>query len=193
MGRLMTPRPRLGWILALVVAAAILALIVVTAQRPNVYLVSGDSMTPTLHDGERIEIQVAPKPQRDDIVIFTQQEQWPKYTPDKHDRLVIKRIIGVPGDTVSLEDRVLTINGNSIYKLPTEYDCDTESFNAKVPASGLFVLGDNTANSRDSLRALCLGADDPYAHISDAQTWGQYEDSSFLSRLTKTIGKDANS
>lgn len=183
MRRPMVPKPGIGWFVAIAAAALVLAFVVVSAHRPNVYLVSGDSMIPSLHDGERVEMQLESEPKHDSIVIFKQQEQWPQYTDDKHGKLVVKRIVGIPGDHVDLDEGTLFVNGEKLYELPKGYSCESNSFDKTIPGHRLFVLGDNTENSRDSLRALCLGADDPYVHTEDVQAWGKAKDVSLFSRI----------
>lgn len=162
----------------LIVGAVITALFVVllaifTATVWNdTYSVSGRSMVPTFHDGERIKVEATEEPKANDVVIFEQQEQWPQYNADRHGHRVIKRIIGLKGDRISLSNNTLKVNGELVYTLPSGYECEVDSFEDEVPAGQLFVLGDNTENSRDSLRALCLGGQDPYVHMNDVHTWG---------------------
>ncbi|MDO4619203.1 MAG: signal peptidase I [Lachnospiraceae bacterium] len=83
-------------------------------------------------------------PQRHDIVIF-------RY-PDDETQLFVKRLIGLPGDTIELRDGVVYING--------EKDEDQEEFTSTnrhdnygpvtVPEGCYFMLGDNRAHSNDS-------------------------------------------
>lgn len=137
------------------------------------YIVKGESMTPTFYNGERIDInQSQNTPANDEIVVFTQQEQWPQYDADRHGQLVIKRIVATPGDQVELKDSDLLVNGSKVYSLPKDYTCKVDGFSETVPNHRLFVLGDNTDDSRDSLRALCLESDDPYVHGDDIKDWG---------------------
>lgn len=157
---------------ALIAVFSIFLFVFVSSYWGDTYSVSGESMNPTLHDGERIKITTTGEPVADDMVVFEQQEQWPQYDVDKHGRLVIKRIVGIKGDTITLANNVLKVNGHEAYKLPESYECEVDSFVGVIPAGRLFVLGDNTENSRDSLRALCLGGQDPYVHMGDVHTWG---------------------
>ena len=157
---------------ALIAVFSIFLFVFVSSYWGDTYSVSGESMNPTLHDGERIKIATTGEPAADDMVVFEQQEQWPQYDVDKHGRLVIKRIVGIKGDTITLANNVLKVNGYEAYKLPESYECEVDSFVDVIPAGRLFVLGDNTENSRDSLRALCLGGQDPYVHMGDVHTWG---------------------
>jgi len=135
------------------------------------FRVEGSSMEPTLHNGEfllvdkavywslgnRLGNAVAPSgvgvqnsgrlfffhpPQRGDIIVF-------KF-PDDTSRDFIKRVIGVPGDTVAIRDSRVFVNGHPMIEpyimAPPNYTMAPE----RVPAGMYFVLGDNRNNSSDS-------------------------------------------
>ena len=107
--------------------------------------VDGFSMRPTLQDGEYILVnKLAYKlgqPQRGDIVVFV--------FPVNPEEDLIKRVIGLPGDTISVQGGVLSINGvamNEPYiNAPPAYEGTWT-----VSPDELFVLGDNRNDSRDS-------------------------------------------
>ena len=107
--------------------------------------VDGFSMRPTLQDGEYILVSklayMLGEPQRGDIVVFV--------FPINPEEDLIKRVIGLPGDTISVEGGVLSINGvamNEPYiNAPPAYDGSW-----LVAPGELFVLGDNRNDSRDS-------------------------------------------
>ena len=107
--------------------------------------VDGFSMRPTLQDGEYILVnKLAYKlgqPQRGDIVVF-------KFPVNPEEDL-IKRVIGLPGDTVSVQDGVLSINGVVVDE---PYINAPPAYNGTwiVEEGDLFVLGDNRNDSRDS-------------------------------------------
>lgn len=112
--------------------------------------VDGRSMAPTLATGDRGIVLMHKKPERFDIV-----------TLDSHDadeKIYIKRVIGLPGETVTYHKGILTIDGTT-YKEPyldpqLVYDDEgnslTGDFTVKVPKDSYFVLGDNRGNSNDS-------------------------------------------
>lgn len=135
------------------------------------FRVEGSSMEPTLHDGEFLLVdkavywsvgsavaqRVAPNgvgqessgrrfifhpPQRGDIIVFR--------FPDDPSRDFIKRVIGVPGDTVAVKDGVVYVNGRPMEEpyimAPPQYTMPAE----RVPNGEYFVLGDNRNNSSDS-------------------------------------------
>ena len=107
--------------------------------------VDGFSMRPTLEDGEYILVnKLAYKtgePQRGDIVVFV--------FPINPQEDLIKRIIGLPGEKVSVHNGVVSVNDVPLAEpyiaSPPAYDGDWI-----VPEGQLFVLGDNRNDSRDS-------------------------------------------
>lgn len=107
--------------------------------------VDGFSMRPTLQDGEYILInKLAYKlgePMRGDIVVFV--------FPINPEEDLIKRIIGLPGDSITIQDGVLIINGVTVDE---PYINAPPAYNGtwQVAEGELFVLGDNRNDSRDS-------------------------------------------
>ena len=107
--------------------------------------VDGFSMRPTLQDGEYILVsKLAYKlgePQRGDIVVFI--------FPVNPEEDLIKRVIGLPGDTITVQDGVLSINGVAMSE---PYINAPPAYNGtwQVAEGDLFVLGDNRNDSRDS-------------------------------------------
>jgi len=107
--------------------------------------VDGFSMRPTLQDGEYILVnKLAYKtgePQRGDIVVFV--------FPVNPQEDLIKRVIGLPGETVSIYNGIVSVDGAPLTEpyiaSPPTYDGDWI-----VPEGQLFVLGDNRNDSRDS-------------------------------------------
>jgi len=109
--------------------------------------VNGDSMAPTLEMNEFMILnRLAYRNQdlnRFDIVVI-----------QYGDRPLIKRIIGLPGETVEYRDKVLYINGEAVEE--TFERGDTEDYNitehgfVNVPDNQVFAIGDNRENSIDS-------------------------------------------
>lgn len=103
-----------------------------------VYQVNGESMQPTLEDGNlgvalRTTIK---KPERFDIVVVS--------TSDKY---LIKRVIGMPGEHIQYKDNTLYINGK-LYKDDYMFG-DTTDFEVQLDDE-YFCLGDNRLHSTDS-------------------------------------------
>jgi signal peptidase I len=136
----------------LVFALMIAALVVVFIVQP--VKVEGTSMLPRLHDGERIfvnkliyydEYRWAPKIERGDIVVF-----WYPNDPSKS---YIKRVIGLPGETVEVREGTVFINGAVLeekYLDPGENTSSASQGPIRVNPNYYFVMGDNRDNSSDS-------------------------------------------
>lgn len=108
------------------------------------YRIDGSSMNPTLQDGEYLIINnvtyILDDPEQGDIVVFRHP---------RNDLNLIKRIIGVPGDVVKIENGTVWINDTA---LDEPYIADSPSYSGEwvVPEGNYFVLGDNRNNSSDS-------------------------------------------
>ena len=128
-------------IYALLVVAAI-AVLLATLFLP-VLQVSGDSMNPTLQDRDIIVLVKTDHMKTGDLCGFYWQN-----------KLLLKRIIGLPGDIITLdEDGVVTVNGEVLNEPDVDElalgECDIK-FPYQVPENRYFVLGDHRATSIDS-------------------------------------------
>ncbi len=115
------------------------------------FIVNGGSMDPTFTTGDYLLIdEVSYKlhaPERGDVVVFR--------APPEPDKFFIKRMIGLPGDTVTIKGSVVTITNAEYPKGFTlsEPFITHESSNdmsVTVPTDQYFVLGDNRSGSYDS-------------------------------------------
>lgn len=118
-------------------------------------VVEGTSMLPELHDGERLlvnklvyyKIQSVSwgHLQRGDIVVF--------WFPNDPDKSYVKRIIGLPGETVEIRNGHIYIDGSELQEsyLDTEHNQSLrDNMVKKVEEHYFFVMGDNRDNSSDS-------------------------------------------
>jgi signal peptidase I len=114
------------------------------------YIPAG-SMTPTLQIGDRLFIHklayLGSLPQRSDIVVFAPTDALVQQ--NFHDAF-IKRIIGLPGENVSVKQGKVLINGKPLTENYIEEAPQYEMAAKQVPANSYFVLGDNRNNSYDS-------------------------------------------
>lgn len=142
---------RHGWVLELLETAVLTVVIflVVRVALQN-FRVDGESMSPNLHNGEyilvnKIDYKIG-SPKRGDIVVF---QATPAGRPDAD---FIKRVIGLPGETVSVHNNAVYINGKRLREpYIDKYHRPSYIFPAaKVPPGDYFVLGDNRNNSQDS-------------------------------------------
>lgn len=141
--------------LAIYIGVVILACYLIVTFVGERTTVEGESMNPTLHNGESLWIDKITyrfsDPKRFDIVVFP-----PKDNPDE---LYIKRVIGLPGETVRIDEwGIIYINGK---ELKETYGLEVISPETRVVASNevilghdeYFVMGDNRNNSQDSRKS----------------------------------------
>jgi signal peptidase I len=103
-------------------------------------------MRPTLHDDQFLVVNKLGyrlyEPRRGDIVVF--------YDPNSGDRKLIKRIIGLPGETIEFQEGRVLIGGQEV---PEPYLAEPGQYSrapSRIPEGHYFVLGDNRNNSSDS-------------------------------------------
>ncbi|MBK0005728.1 MULTISPECIES: signal peptidase I [Priestia] len=143
------------------IKSIVIALVIVVGVRHFLFApttVHGESMYPTFEDSNRVILNKISDVDRFDMIVF--------HAPDA-DENYIKRVIGLPGDTIEMKNDVLYINGKH-YKEPYLKESKkslapnekfTEDFTlqtlpatdgkVKVPKNSLFVMGDNRPVSHD--------------------------------------------
>lgn len=148
------------WGYLVVTAAVMLFLLRVLLQLIYVPTASMETTIPTrsLVVGWRLPYAVAdPVPQRGAIVTF-----W----NDEEGEVLVKRVVGLPGETVSFEGGFVYINGEKLDEdyLPVSGITQSEKDTFQVPEDCIFVMGDNRTGSHDSryLR-------EPYIPVSQVQ------------------------
>ena len=138
----------------------IIALLIVLPIRIFIvapFIVDGASMEPNYHNGEYLLVDEISyrfqQPQRGEVVVFR--------PPDAPNVYYIKRIVGLPGDTVEIKDGKITISNSSEPQgfllsennyLPGESASPAEFSKVTLKDNEYFVMGDNRDNSRDSRR-----------------------------------------
>jgi len=157
-----TERKRPGWKflrdLVIIVVAALLASFLVKAYLVRSFYIPSASMENTLLVGDRVLVnELVPKAvglQRGDVVVFQDPGGW--LGPGMGDDL-IKRVIGLPGDTVSCcdADGRLQVNGHAVDEPYVVLRSGSnrvsgQDFTEKVPAGQIWVMGDNRYESADS-------------------------------------------
>lgn len=127
------------------VIAGILAFFIITFIAQS-FVVDGRSMEPTLKDGERLFVNKFiyrfHPPERGDIIVFTPQ--------GANNKKYIKRVIGLPGDTILVKDGKTYLNGEPIQENYIKESMKGTYGPYQVPEESVFVMGDNRNHSADS-------------------------------------------
>lgn len=148
----------------------------------QMYYIPSPSMEPTTYKGDRVFVDklstwVGGAPARDQVIVFHDPHNWLMTTtpstgainlpdilaavgilPDQHDDLLIKRIIGVAGDTIECKTQDGPVYRNGVALDESSFimngkqgmPCYNGTYKVTVPAGNLWVLGDNREHSGDS-------------------------------------------
>ena len=141
-----------GTIYVLTIVAAV-AVLIATLILP-VLQIEGTSMEPTLSNGDIVLLTKTTRFERGELCGFT----W-------NNKLLIKRVVGLPGDWIEIDtDGTIYLNGDKLEEPYVEHkalgECDLE-FPFQVPQEQYFVVGDMRENSIDSRNSLigCIPKD----------------------------------
>lgn len=137
-------REILEWILVVVVAVSAALLIRTFIFEP--VRVDGESMLNTLHDNEYMIVTkyqyLFSDPDRFDVVIC--------HYPGRGNTNFVKRIVGIPGDTVAMRGGILYVNGEAVDEPYIDFHAAYTLEDTVIEEGHYFVLGDNRPNSNDS-------------------------------------------
>jgi signal peptidase I len=167
--------------LVVTVAVALFFALTIQAFAVKPYRIPSESMVPTLEKGQRILVnrfshKLGADPKLGDVTVFVppegavtnqcgKQGEGPFYsggpetrhactepTAQKSDTTFVKRVVGLPGDTIAVVSGHVVRNGKRT-KEPFASSCSGEECNLNpitVPAGHYFLMGDNRGNSDDS-------------------------------------------
>jgi signal peptidase I len=134
------------WTRDLLIAIGLALVIIVFLYQP--VKVEGTSMAPLLSDQERIFInkfvyRFEPI-ERGDVVVF--------WYPLDRSKSFIKRVVGLPGETVEIRQGIVSVNGVALPEpyVPPQYEDLSDFGPVRVPNDGYFVMGDHRISSNDS-------------------------------------------
>lgn len=130
------------------IALAFILALVIRAYVVEARVIPSGSMLPTIQEGDRVLVNKVVyhirKPQRGEIIVF----EAPVNTGENQD--FIKRVVGLPGDTVEIKNLKVYVNGSP---LDEDYVAEAPEYEfgpVTVPDDALFVMGDNRNASYDS-------------------------------------------
>ncbi len=129
-----------GTILPALVIAILIHLFLIQPTR-----VYGQSMEPTLHSEDRVLLDKITyhfrPPQRGDVVVLILRQDYPH---------LIKRIVGLPGETIAIHDGRVFIDGKPLKEPYLNHPTSGVLPPTRIPPMYYFVLGDNRGASNDS-------------------------------------------
>lgn len=138
--------PAVAWEVIRTIAIVLVVVATIRTFVAEAYVIQGSSMEPTLHSSERLLItKFAPQIEgldRGDIVIFEH--------PDEPGKRLIKRVVGLPGETIEIKGGLVYVNGKALDEPYQRPDLGSSHPPHKIPEGYYFVLGDNRSVSNDS-------------------------------------------
>jgi signal peptidase I len=157
----------------MIVAVALGLALLIQAFLVKPFRIPSESMVPTLEINQRVLVDRVSfrfsDPERGDIVVFKppkgadlntcgvqapDNQPCPKETPEKSDTNFIKRVVGVPGDEITVQRGRVFIDGEAQDESFARLSADCATCNLEkpmtVPADHYFMMGDNRGESADS-------------------------------------------
>ena len=144
-------RGAIEWVL--VIVGALGAALLIKTFLFQAFFIPSASMEPTLHIGDRVLVNKLSYKfgdvERGDLVVFKRPDIAAESQAVVRD--LIKRVIGLPGETIEARDGAIYINGQRLDEDYLPAGTISENLPSQVvPAGKIWVMGDNRTNSRDS-------------------------------------------
>lgn len=133
-----------------ILVAVVVSFVILQFVKPTI--VREHSMEHTLHENDYILLSrqaytLFGEPQTGDIIVFRSELK----TNAGENKLLVKRIVGAPGDTIAIRDGVVFLNGEPLEEgYLKDGFTDTDMEEIQIPDDALFAMGDNRQNSMDS-------------------------------------------
>jgi signal peptidase I len=142
-------RSLVEWVV--VIAGALVVALLIKTFLFQAFYIPSESMDPTLEVGDRVLVNKLSYDVHDvnrgDLIVF----EKPEGEGQGGVQDLIKRVIGLPGETVTARDNVLYIDGKPLDEPYLQDDVFTDQFEGQpIPEGHVFVMGDNRTDSRDS-------------------------------------------
>ena len=121
-------------------------------------IVSGSSMEPTYHDNDRLAVFYTKNVDLNEIVVT-----W----SESLDEYIVKRVIGVPGDTIKIIDGALYRNDTRVYEFYLNEETWNSSVNVNITLDDdqYFLMGDNRNHSTDSRTFGAIDKNDVFGKV----------------------------
>ena len=134
-----------------IVAGALAVALLVKTFLIQAFFIPSLSMAPTLDEGDRVLVNKLSykmhEVHRGDMVVFDR----PEGSPESDIKDLIKRVIGLPGETIEARDGAVYIDGDRLEEPYLDDGVRTENLpETQIPAGHVFVMGDNRTGSSDS-------------------------------------------
>jgi signal peptidase I len=143
------PKPSRAWVIREFAETILFTLLIYVVVRTFVfenYRVLGRSMEPTLENDQFLVVDKLGyrlyDPRRGDIVVFND--------PSNGDRKLIKRVVGLPGESIEIKTGEVLVNGSPLDEAYIPVPWHSSRPPSTIPEGQYFVLGDNRNNSSDS-------------------------------------------
>lgn len=145
--RLVSPGTRnmIEWVV--VIGGAVLITVLLRTFAFQTFYIPSESMVPTLQVGDRIVVNKLPDDfHRGNIVVFEKPDTW-----NAAHAVLIKRIIGLPGETLEIRDNAVYIDGERLVEPYLAEGATMPDYGPFViPDDNIMVMGDNRTFSSDS-------------------------------------------